>query len=174
MEENTPDNLTASCTAAPAAIAAPATPAQAPGVPVSQLTPQQQLAHIKKLTKAGNEHGEQMAVFQWAAFNRHRFPVLRWLYAIPNGGGRTAIQGAMLKAEGVKPGVSDICLPVACGGYHGLYIEMKKANGVPSDVNANQKEFIQFVLEQGYQAGVAFGWEQAVAMLESYLTSVVK
>jgi hypothetical protein len=125
---------------------------------------------IAALTKDGSEHGEQMAVFQWVAFNRERFPELKWLYAIPNGGGRSARQGAMLKAEGVKPGVSDLCLPVARHGYHGLYIEMKKKKGVPSDVSASQKEFIAFVQEQGYFAKPAFGWEQAVPILEWYMT----
>lgn len=130
---------------------------------------QEQLDHIAMLTKGGSEHGQQMAVFQWAAFNRERYPVLRWLYAIPNGGGRSAAQGAALKAEGVKSGVSDLCLPVARGKYHGLYIEMKKEHGVPSDVSQLQKEFIAFIEGQGYCAGVAFGWSKAVVILEQYL-----
>ncbi len=162
------------CTPALARTAITATPTAAPTVPATLLSAEAQLEHIQKLTKGGSEHGQQMAVFQWAAFNRAKYPVLRWLYAIPNGGGRSASQGAMLKAEGVKSGVSDICLPVARGGYHGLYIEMKKEHGIPSDVSAAQKEFIEFVLEQGYHAEVAFGWEKAVAILEAYLNSVVK
>lgn len=133
------------------------------------MTEQEKLDHIAKLAKGGSEHGQQMAVFQWAAFNRERYPVLRWLYAIPNGGGRSAAQGAALKAEGVKSGVSDLCLPVARGQYHGLYIEMKKEHGIPSDVSSNQKEFIAFVQAEGYCAGVAFGWLKAVLILEGYL-----
>jgi hypothetical protein len=35
-----------------------------------------------------------------------------------------------LKAEGVRAGVADLCLPAARRGYHGLYIEMKSEEGV--------------------------------------------
>lgn len=123
----------------------------------------------ESLAKSGTEHGEQMALFCWAQINRELYPVLKWMFAIPNGGGRSAAQGAMLKAEGVKGGVSDVCLPVQRRGYAGLYIEMKKAKGVPSDVKPEQKEFMGFVKEQGYFADVAFGWTQAVQILEWYL-----
>jgi len=122
------------------------------------------------LAAKGDEHGEQMAVFQWCAFNHERYPVLRRMFAIPNGGGRSAREGGRLKAEGVKRGVCDIMLPVPSGSYHGLFIEMKRRNGVPSNVNKDQKDFIEFVKSQGYCAEVAFGWEQAVRILESYLS----
>jgi len=122
------------------------------------------------LAKSGTEHGEQLAVMQWAALNMKRFPELRWLFAIPNGGGRSAIQGARLKAEGVKPGVSDLMLPVARKGYHGLFIEMKKAKILPSSVRPEQKEFLEFVLDNGYQGEVAFGWIRASQIIENYLT----
>lgn len=121
------------------------------------------------LSKDGSEHGHQMAVMQWSAFNRERFPELRWLFAIPNGGGRSARQGAMLKAEGVKGGVCDLMLPVARGQFHGLFIEMKRENGKPSDISQNQKDFIDFVILGGYRAHVAFGWRDAVQCIESYL-----
>lgn len=124
-----------------------------------------------QLAKSGSEHGHQRAVMQWAAQNMQHWPALRWLFAIPNGGGRSAAQAAMLKAEGVKRGVSDLMLPVPRGGYHGLFIEMKKGIGVPSDVSKEQREFLAFVHENGYRAEVAFGWQRAVEILEHYLGS---
>jgi hypothetical protein len=54
-----------------------------------------------------------------------KYPALRMLHAIPNGGHRHKATAARLKAAGVKAGVPDICLPVARGDWHGLYIELK-------------------------------------------------
>jgi hypothetical protein len=121
------------------------------------------------IAKSGTEHGEQAALFFWAVFNRKKWPVLQWLYAIPNGGGRSPVEGSRLKAEGVKKGVSDICLPVPKQGYNGLYIEMKRKDGTIKDVKPEQAEFLEFVQSQGYYGCVCFGWEQASKTLEWYL-----
>lgn len=127
------------------------------------------------LARSGTEHGEQAAVFCWAAMNRQRFPDLRWMHAIPNGGDRKVSVAASLKAEGVKGGVADIFLPVPryANGYMaeaGLYIEMKRANGVPSNVSHQQLDFGAFVTLKGFHWYVAFGWQQAAALIEAYLT----
>ena len=63
-----------------------------------------------------SEHLHQKALFEWADRMEGAWPELRLMYAIPNGGLRTKAQAGKLKAEGVKPGVPDIHLPVAvCG-----------------------------------------------------------
>lgn len=128
------------------------------------------------LARTGTEHGEQAALFCWAAQNIKHFPTLRWMFAIPNGGGRSMTQGAALKAEGVKGGVADICLPtpsierlIAGVRFHGLFIEMKRAAGVPSDVSADQLAFGAHVTLQGYAWYAAFGWQQAVSIITQYL-----
>ena len=72
-----------------------------------------------------SEHEHQKAVIEWAEVKSGQYPELRLLYAIPNGGHRHKAVAAKLKAEGVKPGVPDLCLPVRRGEYSGLYIEMK-------------------------------------------------
>jgi len=71
------------------------------------------------------ESDHQIALFQWVSYQLKRYPELELLYHIPNGGYRYKTTARRLKAEGVKAGVPDICLPVPRGGYHGLYIEMK-------------------------------------------------
>ncbi len=123
------------------------------------MTPQQ-------LAACGTEHGEQCAVFLWSAQHLNLYPELRWMYAIANGGDRTISQGARLKAEGVKSGVSDICLPVARHGYHGFYIEMKKSGGTESD---KQKEFGEFLTTQGYLYSCCVGWLEAVERIIWYM-----
>lgn len=68
------------------------------------------------------EAEEQIALFEWARLQTGRFPELALLYHVPNGGSRNKIEAARLRAQGVKSGVPDLCLPVARGASHGLYI----------------------------------------------------
>lgn len=120
------------------------------------------------LAKSGTESGHQRALFMWSNMQRSQWPELRWMYAIPNGGGRSAAQGNTLKAEGVKAGVSDICLPIARKGYHGFYIEMKKPGNdtvkpkiAPGKESEAQIEFGAFLVEQSYLYRCCFTWEEA-------------
>ena len=129
-----------------------------------------------------SEHDEQVALFKWAEYAVGRWPVLELLYAIPNGGMRPAkertdkrgrrvrysVEAQKLRAEGVKTGVPDLCLPVARGAFHGLYIEMKTRTGSPSEA---QCRWIAALIRQGYRAEVCHGWEQARAVIEEYLGS---
>ncbi len=91
------------------------------------------------------------------------------MFAIPNGGLRNASVAAKLKAEGVKPGISDIFLPIARGVYHGLFIEMKrpKPRGVPTK---EQEAFFSHLDSAGYAYAVCYGWQAAVAALSRYLS----
>ena len=116
------------------------------------------------MTKHHEDH-EQTLVFQWAVY----YPALRWLYAIPNGGKRNAREAGRLKAQGVKSGVSDICLPMVTKEYPGLYIELKrrKQDG-PSRVSANQALFHKNMQEQGYKCVVCYGAEEAIAVIKDY------
>lgn len=89
------------------------------------------------------------------------------LYHIPNGGSRGKAEAGRFKAEGVKSGVPDICLPVARGEYHGLYIELKRRQG--GRLSVNQRIWIDELRRQGYCATVCNGWEEAVAVIVAYL-----
>ena len=116
-----------------------------------------------------SEHDEQVAVIQWAAVKAFNKRELAMLYAIPNGGHRHKAVGGKLKAEGVKSGVPDLCLPVPVGEFCGLYIEMKRANGVPSDVKDCQRAWIDDLNKWGYRAEVCFGANAAISVIEDYL-----
>ena len=97
----------------------------------------------------------------------HRWPELRLLHAIPNGGSRNPIEARHLKEQGVKPGVPDIFLPCARGEWHGLYIEMKRRKG--GRVSDEQREMIRLLIEQGYKAVVCYGWEEAKNVIVEYM-----
>lgn len=101
------------------------------------------------------EYQHQRTVMEWSCYasNRIRYPGLDLLYHIPNEIKCNAAQGKQRKDIGVKSGVPDLCLPVARGQYHGLYIEMKAERG---RVSENQKTWLQRLTEQGYLAKVCY------------------
>lgn len=69
------------------------------------------------------EHDLQVACVAWF---RAAFPEdAAMLFAVPNGGRRGKVEAAIMKAEGVTAGVSDLILLEARGGYGALCIEMK-------------------------------------------------
>jgi hypothetical protein len=100
------------------------------------------------------------------ALAEKRYPVLRKAYAIPNGGHRHKAVAAKLKAEGVKAGVPDICLPVARGEYHALYIELKAGKNKPTP---SQKGWIKALKEEGNLAICCHGWIEAKNVIVNYL-----
>lgn len=114
-----------------------------------------------------SEHQEQVAFMQWVKLHERRFPQLKLLHAIPNGGARNAATGAMLKAEGVKKGVPDICFPCPAGPYPGMYIEMKRKKG--GRLSPEQKEYISMLLDEGWLVHVCHGADSAIAVMEEYL-----
>lgn len=112
------------------------------------------------------ESSEQQALFRWAEFQSGRYPELQLLYHIPNGGKRSKSEAARFRAEGVKAGVPDLCLPVARCGCHGLYIEMKREDG---RVSENQSRWLHDLMKQGYMTGVCYSCEAAMELLIKYL-----
>lgn len=113
------------------------------------------------------ESDEQIALFRWAAYETGAHPELSMLYHIPNERRCTARQGARMNAEGRRKGVPDICLPVPKGGYHGLYIELKRTKG--GTVSDDQKGWIKALQRCGYRAEVCRGWEPAMKVIMDYL-----
>lgn len=121
----------------------------------------------RPLSYLNNEHLHQAALIDWIdsdVIKQH--PELAWLYAVPNGGDRAKATAVKMKAEGVKRGVWDLCLPVRRNDCCGLYIEMKYGkNGLTKE----QKEFGDFVRLQGYKTVVCYSWIEAKTELLEYL-----
>jgi len=110
---------------------------------------------------------EQRTLMKWVELREAALPELELLYAIPNGARRDKITGAQLKASGVRRGVPDLCLPVARGGYHGLYIELKRCgSGV---VSPKQRWWLDQLRKQGFRTEVCYGWLDARQIIEGYL-----
>lgn len=126
------------------------------------------------------EAAEQTALFEWAGLAPHPYlpgKIGDYLIAIPNGAHMANPRhAALLKAQGMKPGVSDIFLACPVQGWGGLWIELKKRRedfDYPSQakqaVSQQQQDWIARMNQVGYIAQVAYGWEEARQRIEGYL-----
>lgn len=121
------------------------------------------MAGLEGLT--GVEHQHQVTVATWALLHERKYPELALLYAIPNGGQRHAAVASKLKAEGVKPGVLDLNLPVARGGFLGLWIEMKAGTNTTTD---HQDRWINGLAGQGHLVALCWTADWAIEILADY------
>ena len=112
------------------------------------------------------ESVEQQFFFEWAALEAWKHPELRLLYHIPNEGKRSARQGARMRAEGLRAGVPDICLPVPRGGYSALYIELKAGRNKPTP---DQLAWLDALDKAGNKTAVCWGWQSASKAVVEYL-----
>jgi len=118
------------------------------------------------------EHDEQCALFDWADLAQGEHPELAMLFAIPNGGARHPAVAAQLKAEGVKAGVPDIFLACARGRWHGLFVELKRADRSNHATSA-QRAWMEMLRRYGYCAIVCYGATEAINAIMGYLTQEV-
>lgn len=112
------------------------------------------------------EDEEQSNLILWTQTQK-KYPELNLLFHIPNGGKRSKSEAARFQAMGVKPGVPDLFLPVARGGYHGLFIEMKRQKG--GRVSDYQRKWMEQLERQEYKVELCCGMQEAKEVLEEYL-----
>lgn len=109
------------------------------------------------------ERDEQIKLFQYLKLH----PILKDLaFSIPNEAKRSPILGRLLVRMGLRAGVPDIFVPYSSNGFHGLFIELKWGKNKPTPA---QSEFIQRLLEQGYQAKVCWGADEAIDCIVDYM-----
>lgn len=106
--------------------------------------------------------------------NQEQITAMKWLdlkgipaFHVPNGGKRNAVEAMKFKAMGVKPGIPDIFIPVAKKGFHGLFIELKRAkNAYLSD---HQQWWMTELSKQGYAVTVCYGADQLIRFVSKYM-----
>lgn len=106
----------------------------------------------------------QSECVKWFRLFYRRYTPL--LFAVPNGGARNRITGAILKSEGVIPGVADMILLLPRGGYHALCIEMKTETGRQSE---SQKAWQKAVELEGYRYAVCRSVREFVEVVMRYI-----
>ncbi len=126
------------------------------------------LTEAKPAHAIPTEHAEQAALFAWADATQVQRPELAMLHAIPNGGARHPAVGAQLKTEGVRAGYPDIALDVARGRWHGLRIELKRADH-SNHATPEQLTWLERLRQHGYMAVVCYGCTEAIDVIEGYL-----
>ena len=120
---------------------------------------------MKKTSLIPTEQSEQESLIRWC--DNHPDRRVSLIYSHLNG--LRASIGAVVKAKaaGARKGIPDLFLPVPCGQYHGLYIEMKRLK--LGSLSPEQKEWIRDLTDLGYKAEVCKGHESAIAVIIEYL-----
>ncbi|MCL2596246.1 MAG: VRR-NUC domain-containing protein [Paludibacter sp.] len=108
------------------------------------------------------EHNLQVGCINWFRLQYPKYII----YAIPNGGQRNAIVAAKMKAEGVLSGTPDLCIPVAKGGYHALYIELKVGKNKPTN---NQISVMEKLQNEGYKCEVCYSFDEFQKIVAEYM-----
>lgn len=109
-----------------------------------------------------SEHGLQAEVIRQC---RERRDSAALIFAIPNGQYRRGQR----PEPGLTPGVPDLFLPAARGGYYGMFIELKVS---PNKCSADQRAWMDMLREQGYHCVVV--WDDpysAMNEIERYLAA---
>ena len=113
------------------------------------------------------EEWEQEALLNWATRLKGQAPELSLIFHIPNSGNRHISYARKQQRLGLKAGVPDLFLPVARGGFHGLFIELKRQRG--GTVSQKQEDWIGRLQVEGYRVEVCKGWQRAAKILCEYL-----
>lgn len=128
---------------------------------------------MRKRSPRQIEAAEQRTVMLYASNVRD---LKDTIFHIPNGGARNATEAALLKAEGVRAGVSDLFIPLPImrrplevGECHGLWLEMKKTGSTASSLSPKQREWRDRMHALGYVWEMAAGPNQAVDVLSAYM-----
>jgi len=112
------------------------------------------------------EHNLQVACVNWF---RMVYPN-ELIFAIPNGGARSAVTGAKLKAEGVTAGIPDLMIAARRATYGGLFIEMKA--GKAGRLSDAQRLMHQWLADAGYCVEVCRSFDDFQRVVRWYMTRI--
>ena len=122
------------------------------------------------------EADEQAALFRWAKMMERYHPELALLNGSLNGVRLSIGNAVKAKKAGMKKGFPDIQLPIAKGGYHGLFIELKikpyrnhKHKIIYPKISGEQLWWISKLKTMGYRAVICKGFDAAMIEILNYL-----
>ena len=109
----------------------------------------------------------QIALLQWAELVQvGQHTLADWLSHIPNGGARSVVEGAILKAMGTKAGMPDLVLPIRTTVYGSGYWELKAGNEKPSEAQIERHAMLR---AGGAYVNIARRWDDAGRDMLCYL-----
>lgn len=113
------------------------------------------------------EATHQKIIFEWAEWNKNKYPELNMMFHICNEGKRSTRYGAELKRQGLKKGFPDIALLVPNKTFLALFIELKADK--TKRLSKEQKEWLEKLNSYGYKAVRCNGADEAIAVIKNYL-----
>lgn len=112
------------------------------------------------------QHRESSLQSSCVKWFRLQYPKLRnRLIAIPNGGHRNKITGAILKREGLIAGTPDLLLAIPKSPFGGMWIEMKSQNG---RLSSSQKEMLE-EFGNDYRIAICRSFDEFQQAVNNYL-----
>ncbi len=115
--------------------------------------------------KGHPEHAEQIAGERWFC---ETYPQYALLFHASAGGMWTSdSQAKNMQRMGYKPGTPDRFLAIARQGYHGLFLEMKRAKG--GRPSPEQRLMAAALREQGYKVEFVKGFREMKEIISEYL-----
>lgn len=120
------------------------------------------------------EHQIQSEYFKRLEWHCNKYPLLKYIYAVPNGGKRSIGVAVKMKREGVKRGVPDVFIPFVKFDYSGvkgiiypgMYLETKTVTG---KLSKEQKEYKAHLEMQGYAYRVCRSADELIEATADYL-----
>ena len=121
---------------------------------------------FKLKAQVPTEKQEMAMLLGWIAFQ----PRIRDLvFHIPNEYDGGAFKGLCRRRQGVRKGVSDLCIPLPTKSHHGMFLELKRRYGAKA--TKEQIQWIDKMNALGYAAKICYGLDDAVEFIQGYLAS---
>lgn len=111
----------------------------------------------------GSEDAFQISAMQYL---RYCYPDVL-AFHVPNGGKRSAREGAKFKRQGVLAGVPDILIIKQKGSFSGFAIELKVKGG---RLSPSQKERLQEFATSGFKTLVTYSFDEFIVEIDKYLS----
>lgn len=108
------------------------------------------------------ETEEQQDFIRWF---RRTYPGVR-IFHIPNGEKRSKAAGLKLKNIGVSKGVPDLFVPAR---RWMIWLEFKRQDAVPSDTDADQLSWHEYLRAEGYTVKVVNGSHHAQDEVDAFV-----
>jgi hypothetical protein len=127
----------------------------------------ERMGDVLRKKRASPEEDLHRSVFEWIFANEQRYPALKYVMHVPNGGARSKGEAGKLKAMGVRKGVVDIVGPFPCsGGGLGFACELKAPGGKPT---SEQSAFLEKAKEHQWVYGLCYNFDDFLMLVSVYL-----